>query len=235
MRIRRLFSPDPPDHNQMLRVAGDEFNHLKNVLRYQEGQRVDIFDGRGTLFQGVLAGFDGQVAKVRIEKSLRTSPPPVRFQIGVSVLKRRSMLNLVDFLSEMGVDEIHPLVFSRTDVTFYPKQLEKWKIHSLLALRINGRLWPARIREPATLEDFLASIKDTKSRFFLDLEGRKNLHADLQIPLAAVVGPPGDFTDAERNLLLKENFVPCKINDCILKSETAACSIAAIIKNEFLK
>jgi RsmE family RNA methyltransferase len=45
-----------------------------------------------------------------------------------------------------------------------------------------------------------------------------------------VIGPPGDFTPAEREQLVNSGFLRYNINDAVLKSETAAISIVAILK-----
>ena len=47
--------------------------------------------------------------------------------------------------------------------------------------------------------------------------------------MVSVIGPPGDFVPEERELLLRKGFIQIKINDSILKTETAAISIAAIL------
>jgi len=46
----------------------------------------------------------------------------------------------------------------------------------------------------------------------------------------AVIGPPGDYIIAEKNLLIENKYKSIKINSSILKVETAAVSIAAVLK-----
>jgi 16S rRNA (uracil1498-N3)-methyltransferase len=50
-------------------------------------------------------------------------------------------------------------------------------------------------------------------------------------PICILVGPEGDFSEEEREKILKYEkvFVPIKINDNILRSETAAISSLSIV------
>jgi len=54
-------------------------------------------------------------------------------------------------------------------------------------------------------------------------------------PLCILIGPEGDFTVKEREIILKlKNVIPLKINENILRSETAAISMISIISFNLL-
>ena len=54
-------------------------------------------------------------------------------------------------------------------------------------------------------------------------------------PLCILIGPEGDFTTKEREKILKlKNIIPLKINENILRAETAAISMISIIAFNFL-
>ncbi|MCK4836030.1 MAG: RsmE family RNA methyltransferase [Candidatus Aminicenantes bacterium] len=71
---------------------------------------------------------------------------------------------------------------------------------------------------------------DTK--ILLDLKGDQQVNIKWIPPVITLIGPPGDFTDEERELLQENGFIPLRINDCTLKTETAAISISAILKSQ---
>ena len=49
-------------------------------------------------------------------------------------------------------------------------------------------------------------------------------------PICIIIGPEGDFSEAERDKILSfKNVQPIKINDNILRSETAVISAISII------
>jgi phosphatidylglycerophosphate synthase len=66
----------------------------------------------------------------------------------------------------------------------------------------------------------------------LDIAADRKLSPPGAFPALAVVGPPGDFTPAERLLFREAGFLPALVNDAILKTETAALAVAAILKND---
>ena len=50
-----------------------------------------------------------------------------------------------------------------------------------------------------------------------------------------LIGPEGDFTENERSMILNQkNISPIKINENILRSETAAISMLSLIGFKFL-
>ena len=49
-------------------------------------------------------------------------------------------------------------------------------------------------------------------------------------PVCIIIGPEGDFSEAERDKILSiKNVQPIKINDNILRSETAVISAISIV------
>ena len=49
-------------------------------------------------------------------------------------------------------------------------------------------------------------------------------------PVLTLVGPPGGIREDEHRNLTDAGFIPFKLNDCNLKTETAAISISALLK-----
>jgi RsmE family RNA methyltransferase len=107
--------------------------------------------------------------------------------------------------------------------------LKKWQRIAVQALKVNKKLWPTQVYPPVSLRELTESMKDAESKILLHVEGEACLPVGICEPVVSVVGPPGDFIPEERELLLENGFVQIKINDGILKTETAAISIAAIL------
>tara|TARA_Y100000996_G_scaffold285039_1_gene224985 strand:- start:365 stop:691 length:327 start_codon:yes stop_codon:yes gene_type:complete len=88
------------------------------------------------------------------------------------------------------------------------------------------------IEEPKSLDDFLTNNK--VDLIFTDLNS-ENTKIDLNKvtdnPTCVIIGPEGDFSEEERAKILKFNGVQSlKINENILRSETAVISAVSIIK-----
>jgi RsmE family RNA methyltransferase len=76
----------------------------------------------------------------------------------------------------------------------------------------------------------IETAKAVKTKILLDIGGEPPVDFTPQYPVMAVVGPPGDLTPEEREQLVQSGFIPIKINEAVLKSETAALAIGAILK-----
>ena len=132
----------------------------------------------------------------------------------------------------MGVDEVRPLLCQRTDVAWSPAQQRRWEKMAVQALKVNRRFWLTRILPPVSPADLIAAGADVPVKILLDIAGTRRLGPPAAYPVLAAVGPPGDFSEIEKELFLAGGFQPVLINECILKTETAALAVAAILKND---
>jgi len=227
--IRRFFSFYPCTGNT-LRISGDEYHHLKNVNRAKPGDPVEVIDGKGSLFIGEIQAMKPNEALVLVKKIEKGLKPPVNVIVAPSLLKQHPMNVMIEKLTEIGVDEIRPVKFTRTDETYSPARLKKWSRIASQSLKVNKRLWLTDIYPPVSLAEIIEMSKPIKTKILLDIPGQSTVNITWQFPVIAVIGPPGDITTEEREILLQNGFNPYKINDAVLKSETAAISIAAVLK-----
>lgn len=229
MEIRRFYSFHPVVNNRVI-VTGDELFHLKTVNRAKTGDSVQVINGRGSLYFGTIRTVSGNEAVVDITREEREDKPGVHIIIAPSLIKKKAMSVMVEKLSEMGVDEIRPVLFTRTDEKYSPSQLKKWERIALQSLKVNKKLWPAEIFPPVSLGELVKMSAAVKTKILLHVDGETGPRGGMSHPVISIIGPPGDFLPEERELLAKNGFFQYNINDGILKTETAAISIAAILK-----
>ena len=136
---------------------------------------------------------------------------------------------MIQKATELGVTKFLPIIFDRTIVRkVNEERLEKVIIE---AAEQSNRINVPTIERPQSLDLFL---KDSKvDLIFADLN-TKNRKIDLDQltsnPTCVIIGPEGDFSEEEREKILKFRRVqPIKINDNILRSETAVISALSII------
>ena len=132
--------------------------------------------------------------------------------------------------TELGVTKFMPIIFDRTVVRKINKErLEKIVIE---ASEQSNRINVPTIESPQTLDNFLKK-KNLMDLIFTDLnsENRKVDKSKLtDKPVCIIIGPEGDFSEAERDKILSiKNVQPIKINDNILRSETAVISAISIV------
>ena len=231
MAERRFFSANEAVDGRVT-IDGDEFHHIVRVMRYRAGDELEVINGRGRLIVGRIEAVGGRSLQIVVQRAEDFPFPPPRVIIAPSLTKGHAMNWMIEKLSEMGVDEIRPLLCERTDVSWSAAQLQRWEKIAAQSLKVNRRYWLTRILPPVAPAALIASAAALPAKVLLDIAATRKLSPPSAFPVLAVVGPPGDFTQAERQLFGAAGFLPALVNDAILKTETAALAVAAILKND---
>ena len=135
---------------------------------------------------------------------------------------------MIQKATELGITKFLPIIFDRTVVRKINKErLEKVIIE---AAEQSNRINVPTIEETQNLKSFLNNNIDL---IFTDLNS-ENKRIDLtrltKNPTCIIIGPEGDFSEVERKQILSFKGVqPIKINENILRSETAVISAISII------
>ena len=136
---------------------------------------------------------------------------------------------MIQKATELGVTKFLPIIFDRTIVRKINKdRLEKIVIE---ASEQSNRINVPIIEESQNLKSFLKT--NSIDLIFTDLNSNNNKIDKSKLtdkPVCIIVGPEGDFSESEREEILAFKGVqPIKINENILRSETAVISTISII------
>ncbi len=231
MGQRRFFSPNDVVNDQVT-IDGEEYHHIANVMRCRPGDELEIVNGRGRLLHGRITALKSRCLQVHVRQYEDFPAPATRVIIAPSLTKGHAMNWLIEKLTEMGVDEIRPLLCERTDVACSAAQIRRWEKIAAQSLKVNKKYWLTRIFPPVSPAAMVEQSGNIPGKIMLDIDAQKKSGLAFSFPVLALIGPPGDFTEAEKENFRKNDFIPVLINDCILKTETAALAIAAILKND---
>jgi 16S rRNA (uracil1498-N3)-methyltransferase len=131
--------------------------------------------------------------------------------------------------TELCVTKFLPIIFDRTIVRKINKErLEKVIIE---AAEQSNRINIPIIEEPQSLKKFLENKMIDLIFTDLNSDNKKlNIEKLTNNPTCIIIGPEGDFSEDERKQILEfKNVQPIKINENILRSETAVISALSII------
>jgi len=227
--IRRFYSVEPVKDKALI-LTGDELFHLRKVNRAKSGDEIEVVNGKGSLYTCKIRKIDKEEAVVVVEREESEPNPVLKTVIAPSLTKKKAMTLMIEKLTEIGVDEIRPVLCTRTDETYSPSHLKKWQRIAVQSLKVNKKLWLSAVFPPVSLKETISFSQHIKTKWVLDKDGKEIAGRPFAFPAMAVIGPPGGFSEEEKELLFKNDFLSYKLNDCILKTETAAISIAAILK-----
>ena len=131
--------------------------------------------------------------------------------------------------NKLGVTKFLPIIFDRTVV----RKINKDRIEKIVieASEQSNRINVPTIEEAQDLNGFLK--KNSMNLIITDLNSNikkidKSKFTDK--PVCIIIGPEGDFSETEREKILSFKGVqPIKINENILRSETAVISAISIV------
>ena len=218
-------------------LDGGEAHHALHVLRLGVGAEVELFDGAGTVATAEVAETSRKDVSLTIRER-RTVPPPRAASVRVVVAppKGDRLRWMIEKLTELGVGETLFLDTERTvtitKAELAPKKIDKLRQTAVAAAKQCGQNHLPRIGETVDFAGYCeqAAADDSRRVVIGDLAGSPNGLAELAEPegLDIVIGPEGDFTDAERERLRSLNAIPLRFAETVLRVETAAVSLAAI-------
>jgi 16S rRNA (uracil1498-N3)-methyltransferase len=243
--MRRFLVENLNAHDGMCTIAGPEARHMTRVLRMEAGDRFVLMDGKGSRFLASIESATPQGVRVILERSLPKPPPsPVTIVLCQALLKSGPMDYLIQKTSELGVDHILPFSSLRT-VTMLKRErlanrMRHWREIARSSAKQSGRVIPAQIDVPTSLRELIARWKEKKEMkaILWEGEGATDLKGLLRGSFRAgkfigMVGPEGGFAGEEVELAEDAGFIPVTLGNRVLRSETAAMTMVAIVQYEW--
>ncbi len=231
----------------MVRLSPEETHHLVDVLRVRPGEQVELFDGQGreavAAYQGCEAG--GAVLKV-LSAVNRSALPKVTISLFQALAKGKRMDWIIEKAVELGAARIVPVAAERCVVRLNRTQAEarvgRWRKIAASAAR---QCHVAHIPEVSLLASMDAAIAAASaSDLFLvgaltrDAVNLMDVLADVRrgciASLALLIGPEGDFTEAEVSRAVAAGARPVSFGSRVLRVETAAVYGLSVAAYEFL-
>ncbi len=194
------------------------------------------FDVEATVGDAVQAlTFEAKIAKIikgvvefSITKKIRSNTNEKEIWLAFTPIKLNYLNLMIQKATELGVTKFIPILTERTIV----RKMNEKRVNKIIveASEQSNRLKIPQLEEIVKLENFL-KLNQKTNIIFGDLNTNNNkLNLNSTQPLCILVGPEGDFATKEREKILKlKNVIPLKINENILRSETAAISIISIV------
>ena len=224
----RLFYPESLSLNLTSILNKSQSHYLTKVMRIKENEVFSLFNSSGEWEAKILSISKSNV-EFNIIKQLRQKENFKELWLAFSPIKSNYFNFMIQKATELGVTKFLPIIFDRTVVRKINKErLEKVIIE---AAEQSNRINVPSIEEPKSLKKFLDDKK--MDLIFTDLNSKTNkldLKKLTNNPSCIIVGPEGDFSETEREEILSYNGVQAiKINENILRSETAVISALSIV------
>ena len=212
-----------------------ETHHLLRVRRAREGERVDVFDGKGVIIETTLKKRGKQV-RLQLLSRQKQSKPSIDVLLAVSALKSKTMDLVIRQATEMGVAAVQVLFTEHSEVDFrkwlFREKKERWESIAIEACKQSGNPYIPEFYEPCELGKWLSQCKDERQYWVASLHktaaGGKIKGS--QKARCVLIGPEGDFSTQEYEAISKAGFESLSLGQYVLRSETAAVKAVSIIQ-----
>lgn len=219
-------------------LSPEESHHLARVLRVQTGQEITLFDGQGRVAEAVIISVSKNAVEARIMKTWRAPKPAVEIDLIQAVPKLDRWELVLQKAVELGATAIHPVLTQHTEFKPNPRKQERWSKIVLNAAQQCEIRWLPALRPLARLDAVLPSFANYDLVLIGSLYEGSRPFREIAMAgkekVALLVGPEGDFSEAEVEAAVAAGAVPVSFGDRILRTETAAIFGLSVLAYELL-
>ena len=224
----RLFFSDSISTNMISELNTSQSHYLIKVMRIKENEVFSLFNNDGEWEAKILSIFKG-IVEFKIIKKLRQKENIKELWLAFSPIKTNYQNFMIQKATELGITKFLPIIFDRTIV----RKINKERLKKIVveASEQSNRINVPSIENVQSLNNFLKN--NSVDLILADLNSnnykvdKSKFNKDV---VCIIIGPEGDFSESEREKILSFKRVQSiKINENILRSETAVISAISII------
>ena len=232
MSYIRLFFKESLSLNFNSSLDKPQSYYLLKVMRMNEGQSFSLFNHGGE-WEAKIQSINKGIIEFLIVKKLRPANTEKEIWLAFAPIKLNYLNLMIQKGTEIGVTKFIPILTERTIV----RKINEKRINKIIveASEQSNRIKVPSLDKLIKLDNFL-DLNQKVNIIFGDLNTKnKKIEIKNKDPICILIGPEGDFSVNERKKILElKNILPVKINNNILRSETAAISLISIINFNLL-
>jgi 16S rRNA (uracil1498-N3)-methyltransferase len=216
----------------------DQTHHIRDVLRLRPGDEIILCDERGNEYKAIIGKISKESMEFKIKKRNKFIPgQKIKITLACAIPKKSKMDDIIDKLTQLGVDRIIPLKTERVIVKLDKKKevlrLERWRKIALSSAKQSQRKQLPVIDSLKNIQEVLAEDFDLK--LIPTLTGKQRTLRDAIAEsspksILILIGPEGDFTPEELELAKNSGCIPVSLGDLVLRVETAAIAVVSYIR-----
>ena len=223
-------------------IDGPDVNHIRNVLRMNPGEEVNVTDGSGEKgYRCAIASIGEDKVELNImwaqEKGMEL---PSKIYLFQGLPKSDKMELIIQKAVELGVYEIIPMATARAVVKLDQKKaaakVKRWQAISESAAKQSKRLLIPEVKEPVKFSEALKLASDLDVRLIPyelaeGMDGTRRIIQSVKPgqSVAVFIGPEGGFEEAEVELAKEAGFQAITLGRRILRTETAGMTVLSIL------
>ncbi|MBN2430387.1 MAG: 16S rRNA (uracil(1498)-N(3))-methyltransferase [Acidobacteria bacterium] len=237
-RVIRVHIP-PTQVGDETAISREDVHHLEQVLRLAGGVTIEGFDGEGGWYRGVFCPGGPTGGRFRVTETGREDDTAkASVSLGLALIRPEPMEWAIQKATELGCRQLFPLIshhVSRRDAAQYIRgRLPRWERIVRESMKQCRRNTVMDIAPPVTATDFFQQAWFGRRLLLHPLSERaatawwRRAGADSSCLVA--IGPEGGWSEAEVDLARNQGFECFGLGETILRTETAALAVLAVLQ-----
>ena len=244
MSEKRYYFDGKLEENTVVKLEGQEFHHMANVMRERVGNSVILFNGNGNFYFGNIEEINKKFANVVIKSKQKSlAEPSINLDVYQALAKGDKLSLITQKIAELGANKLCLFESKFCDVKSNTGRSERLDAISVAAskqcgratlLKIDGIFSVSKVAEKVSSYDcFFVAYENETGETLADAidkikaTGKKNI--------AIMIGAEGGFDPEEIALLTRSGAHIVTLGKRILRTETAAIAGTALIMQEMDK
>ena len=245
----RFFVKNEQIKEKTIEIIGEDIKHIKNVLRKQIGDDIEICDKdtkKSYICQ--IEKIEDKIILIKIVKELQSNDNMIEVDIYQGLPKADKMELIIQKSIELGANAIIPVKMKRCVVKIDSKdeikKITRWQKIAESAAKQSGRNEIPQIKNIVDIEKIIQLI-DQYDKVIVAYENEKEntikhellnlkekIRVNNKIKIAIVIGPEGGLEEKDVETLKQHGAVSVTLGNRILRTETVALNILSIIMYE---
>lgn len=218
-------------------IEGDDAKHIQKSLRMKIGEEIELCDGQGFDYTGVISEFSDVVDVKILSKQENKSEPSCDVTLFQALPKGDKFELIVQKAVELGVHKIVPVLtdrcVSRPDSKSFAKKLERYNKIALEAAKQSGRGVVPSVEDMVSFDTAIKMTSQFETALLFYEKGGNDLGSNLKSDTKSVaifIGSEGGFEEKEVQKAENAGVLTTTLGKRILRCETAPlCALSAIM------
>ncbi|MCX5696547.1 MAG: RsmE family RNA methyltransferase [Candidatus Omnitrophica bacterium] len=218
-----------------------KLHYLKDVLRLKKGEELTAVDENETAYCAVAEKITarGIILRIKKERPKCMKQSRLRLTIACAIPKKTRMDDIVDKLTQLGVDCIIPMfterVIVKLDGSAAEARFARWQKVAQSASQQSQRISQPVVEKIKKIEEVIENSNSFDLKLIPALIGERRVLKEIldrggYKNILVLIGPEGDFTPEELALAMRKGFIPVTMGEQVLRVETAAVAAASFIR-----
>tara|TARA_B100000378_G_scaffold22615_1_gene17468 strand:+ start:902 stop:1618 length:717 start_codon:yes stop_codon:yes gene_type:complete len=228
----RLYFSDKIQSDLVSQLTKAQSHYVKDVMRLKIGDGFSVFNAQGE-WNASIESYEKESARIKILDKLRDKKKEQNIWLAFTPIKQNPLNFIIQKGTELGVQKFIPILSERTIVKDI--NIERVKKIIVESAEQSNRISIPQINNLEPLKFFLSQFPKNGCLVFCDINCNKSelkniLLKKIDGPICILVGPEGDFSESERQLIIDlKQTCSLSLASNILRSETAAIAAVTIV------